>query len=425
MRCRGVVVKDRPTRPRPSPSLLMSSASELRRRIDSLARTIACQKHYLEQLERQRRAAERELNSIIDPMARLPVEISSDIIIQSLPKPANWRALSNLLSVCHTWRDFVLAMPPLWTSISDEGVPPAQFGEMLEFWVAHTRGMPLSAFIHNTSLAGSPLQRQMHRIQHLELLSPIDDGDLKILSTYPLGALRTLTLGRGSSTLWIPRDALLEVLRSAANLVELNLRGVRFPLSSFGSTYLTHPTLRHLHLGQLESRICSGTEILRDLILPRLETICVSCEYNAADRRIAEEDLLGFLKRCDPPPLRSLQVHPDRRDSDSTSRGSLTPTMLACLELVPNLTQLEIIPPNSGAFLNLLAKTPTLLPTLRRLSLYEHSACGRVQDGYSDVSEVMERRHGCLESLQVAVERDDGTFVGGNPSRGGFKQICG
>ncbi|KAJ7482835.1 hypothetical protein B0H11DRAFT_1627770, partial [Mycena galericulata] len=60
----------------------------------------------------------RDLNLIFDPMARLPVEISSDIFMRCLhtgPAPPDPREVPMiLLRICHSWRNLALSIPSLW-----------------------------------------------------------------------------------------------------------------------------------------------------------------------------------------------------------------------------------------------------------------------------------------------------------------------
>ncbi|KAJ7080465.1 hypothetical protein C8R44DRAFT_824276 [Mycena epipterygia] len=63
----------------------MASATELRTRIADLSSTIEHQKQILKDLENSRSDARRDLNSLLDPMARMPLEILSDIFMQCLP----------------------------------------------------------------------------------------------------------------------------------------------------------------------------------------------------------------------------------------------------------------------------------------------------------------------------------------------------
>ncbi|KAJ6577777.1 hypothetical protein B0H19DRAFT_985394, partial [Mycena capillaripes] len=97
------------------------SIEEIQARIDQFSADINLQKTDLKQLECDKSAAQRELNAIRDPMARLPLELSSDIFLQCLPEtpmPDACVAPMLLLNVCNMWSDIALSTPALWATIS-------------------------------------------------------------------------------------------------------------------------------------------------------------------------------------------------------------------------------------------------------------------------------------------------------------------
>ncbi|KAJ7774949.1 hypothetical protein B0H16DRAFT_1408086, partial [Mycena metata] len=95
------------------------SVKDIEARIDELSAEIERQKNILDQLERSRKVAYRQLNAIRDPVARLPLEISSEIFLQCLslsPRPpADPRvAPMLLLNICNAWTNIALSNPALW-----------------------------------------------------------------------------------------------------------------------------------------------------------------------------------------------------------------------------------------------------------------------------------------------------------------------
>ncbi|KAJ6558198.1 hypothetical protein B0H19DRAFT_1235139 [Mycena capillaripes] len=62
-----------------------SRIEELRARIVKLSEEINLQKELLRKLERDKSLVQRQLNVSLDPMARLPLEISSEILLECLP----------------------------------------------------------------------------------------------------------------------------------------------------------------------------------------------------------------------------------------------------------------------------------------------------------------------------------------------------
>ncbi|KAJ6453083.1 hypothetical protein C8R45DRAFT_847301, partial [Mycena sanguinolenta] len=104
----------------------MSSIIGLQSRINELSSAIERQKQIIKDLEISRSDARRELNSIRDPVARLPFEISSDIFLRCLPasdwystpiQPNYYYAPILFLRVCHLWSEIALATPSLWAGI--------------------------------------------------------------------------------------------------------------------------------------------------------------------------------------------------------------------------------------------------------------------------------------------------------------------
>ncbi|KAJ7604985.1 hypothetical protein FB45DRAFT_716892, partial [Roridomyces roridus] len=91
--------------------------TDLRARIDELSEGIERQKQVLEDLEHQRSVARCQLTALGDPMAGLPLEVSSDIFAKSLSWVGDVRTSSKLLRVCHTWNDIALATPSLWNVV--------------------------------------------------------------------------------------------------------------------------------------------------------------------------------------------------------------------------------------------------------------------------------------------------------------------
>ncbi|KAJ7284093.1 hypothetical protein C8J57DRAFT_1054765, partial [Mycena rebaudengoi] len=93
------------------------SVAELRDRLVEISSSIARQKLVLEGLERNRIDTLRQLNTILDPISRLPFELSSDIFIRCLPKlrhPNTSTAPIIFLGICTTWADIALSTPALW-----------------------------------------------------------------------------------------------------------------------------------------------------------------------------------------------------------------------------------------------------------------------------------------------------------------------
>ncbi|KAJ7046940.1 hypothetical protein C8F04DRAFT_938210, partial [Mycena alexandri] len=71
-------------------------------------------------LERGKKAAQRQLNALRDPIARLPLEISSEIFLQcvpSYPQPDVCAAPMLLLNICDAWTNIALSTPAIWAAL--------------------------------------------------------------------------------------------------------------------------------------------------------------------------------------------------------------------------------------------------------------------------------------------------------------------
>jgi hypothetical protein len=96
------------------------SLKELRAQIVKLDTEIDLQRELLRKLERDRSLAQRHINNLLDPVALLPLEISSEIFLETLapfPEPGALRGPMLLLGICNAWTDIALATPALWNTI--------------------------------------------------------------------------------------------------------------------------------------------------------------------------------------------------------------------------------------------------------------------------------------------------------------------
>ncbi|KAJ6483846.1 hypothetical protein C8R47DRAFT_936623, partial [Mycena vitilis] len=89
--------------------------------IAKLSTEIDIQKELLKRLEHDKSLVQRDLNAVVDPVARLPPEISSEIFLQSLPSLPEPTARDHspvlLLIICSIWTDIALSTPALWADI--------------------------------------------------------------------------------------------------------------------------------------------------------------------------------------------------------------------------------------------------------------------------------------------------------------------
>ncbi|KAJ7488846.1 hypothetical protein FB451DRAFT_1125082, partial [Mycena latifolia] len=176
----------------------MASVANLHARIEELSLAIARQKAILRDLEKAKSDVQSDLNSILDPMAKLPVEISSDIFMRCLsddpiPTPDSTAAPLLFLNVCRSWNTIAISTPSLWAGIRLESPRT----ELMKLWLSRARNHPLSI-----SLRGNLdpdvchlVQQNARQVQTLELFFP-SGKQLQELTT-PLPSLQTLVLGQG------------------------------------------------------------------------------------------------------------------------------------------------------------------------------------------------------------------------------------
>jgi hypothetical protein len=115
----------------------------------TFARMIDLQKEVLRQLEQRKRASQRQLNAFRDPLAGLPLELSSEIFVQCLPQygyhvsPDARIAPMLFLQVCNAWAEIALSTPKLWTAIC----LPFPSAQILDVWLQRARNFPSSVHL--------------------------------------------------------------------------------------------------------------------------------------------------------------------------------------------------------------------------------------------------------------------------------------
>ncbi|KAJ7464801.1 hypothetical protein B0H11DRAFT_2285063 [Mycena galericulata] len=355
------------------------SVHELEARIEKLSADIAGQKKILADLEKSKSRVQRQLNAVRDPVARLPLEISSEIFLQCLPhfsEPGPHHVPMLFLNICNAWTDIALSIPALWATIRI-AIPCAEgFVELLETWLQRAGSHPLSVSLSNNFDNSDPgvaplIWQYGQQLKHLEFCyGKKDDGyefiDIDILgcsSPDPLPLLETLTIRclidpPGDSDLGYYAPQILELLRRAPNLVECMFDDVQ-TVHGFHDIKetLVLPNLRRLTFGNGTDNPQSDDRILMRLTTPRLESLSVSV------LGISGDDLLSFLERSSPP-LREL-VLGDALDSDDFEG------LNESLRLVPTLARLELRSwPVTRRLDELVpASLPGLLPDLRSLTI--------------------------------------------------------
>ncbi|KAJ7738321.1 hypothetical protein B0H16DRAFT_95808, partial [Mycena metata] len=152
----------------------MSAIDALNARIEEPSFAIEAQKQVLRDLETSRNDARRDLNAICDPIARLPVEISSEIFTQCLaspPFPNVGIAPLLFLGICRLWKDIALSTPTLWTALHSTTPAASGFPALFETWLSRARSLPLSVSLygHITAEVSAVFKKHAPRLRILEL----------------------------------------------------------------------------------------------------------------------------------------------------------------------------------------------------------------------------------------------------------------
>ncbi|KAK7041159.1 hypothetical protein R3P38DRAFT_2512519 [Favolaschia claudopus] len=262
----------------------MESIEEIHKHIAELSFAIGVQLDVLKALEKRRSDARRTLNSRLDPMARLPVEIASEIFIRCTPNSPSMVFTEEplrFLHVCQLWRGIAVSCPSLWASIQLNQVRPKSpdFDKACWDWFERARALPLSLCLHegvHHSLTAW-LKHFGRQIAHLELhvsdesqLHPVKaQGPFPVLQRMKI--CHSNNLGDSES-----ESSDIAILLAAPSLVECTFHSVRYLYAndSKGSR-MTHASLRHLRLGTPSPNSCSfnSSMILLRLKLPALETL--------------------------------------------------------------------------------------------------------------------------------------------------------
>ncbi|KAF7375481.1 F-box domain-containing protein [Mycena sanguinolenta] len=346
------------------------SVEELRARIVTLDSEIERQKNLLEKLENDRILTLRQLNAALDPVARLPLEISSEIFLQSLTWGAQ-HAPTLLLKICSAWADIALTTPALWTSVHIHFPCDDDVAKVLPIWFERTRGRPLSISISTCGFSYNwnhrvfdVLWRHGGQLKHFEIVLLMGNDELGtyhpvdlFAKTTPLSLplLETVTIRcqlpkRGYLEHWI-----LDLLRRAPNIVEVVLDNVT-ALEDSGAQMLVVPTLRRLMFGDTTE---TDDEILRALALPALEALSLPMRY------ISGDNLMAFIERS-AAPLQDLALGWEYNILQSAQLHD-------CLRLIPTLTRFKMWHPSSEVIAELftaLADSPSLLPNLHNLTIH-------------------------------------------------------
>ncbi|KAF7361443.1 hypothetical protein MSAN_01177400 [Mycena sanguinolenta] len=317
-------------------------------------------KELLNELERDKILAQRQLNNVLnlDPIAHLPLEISSEIFLLCLdpfPMPG---ALPHcvprlLLSICRAWTDIALSTPALWAAIHIRFPCTRGLKNILPVWLERVRNQFLSISLEvergqvDEDVVGI-IWRHGQQLKHLELFEHWGIDILQCASPGPLPSLETLTM-RGDGCF---RRYSLELLRLAPNLVEYLVDDIFFEVNP---PKMVLPKLRRLTFGEPGIRPRCSLNVLKHLSLPQLDALKIDTSMGI---------LLAFLEKSSPP-LLELSLALRYGDAD----------FVALAEYVPRLMWLEVWYPEYEEVENLFTvltkpQSPFPLPNLRTLIVH-------------------------------------------------------
>ncbi|KAJ7472172.1 hypothetical protein FB451DRAFT_1559305 [Mycena latifolia] len=392
------------------------SVQELQARISEVSADIDRQKEVLTKLEKSKTALQRQLNAVRDPVARLPLEISSEIFVQCLPpitpRPGARHVPMLLLNICSAWTEIALSTSALWASIYIIFPRAEGFSDVIRTWLKRARNLPLSISLHKSfdiSVA-TVVGLYAEQLKNLKIYRDTQPLILPRVKSFP--SLETLTMAvlqldeRGVPPTFGTHQ-LLELLRRAPNLLECNFDNFHIHRDQSISP-LVLPSLSRLVFGRFEEpfSLGGGDGILKSLTLPALKTLGLLMSS------ITPGDLIAFLTRSSPP-LEELYLVL-RTDPFSALDRSF--------RLVPTLTDLMLYRPGSAfvyAFFVALAEDAQgFLPTLHHLSI---QCCPRLSAfSYEALFRALSLRRAQIASVELICALTDAS----RPSGIAFRQLA-
>ncbi|KAJ7476370.1 hypothetical protein B0H11DRAFT_2281716 [Mycena galericulata] len=361
-------------------------------RLEELESDIEAQDEVLRKLHRTRSAVRRQLNDLRDPMALLPREISSEILIHCLPTDEYPRPsdLSLFLEICTLWTEVALSTTGIWATlriyIPDDMT--AEFRDIFAQWLLRSQGRPISLSLTGSTIADPVIMDIVG--SHAHHLHSLRVPSLPYLHAFLGGtmflSLEYLDVGTGSEgddRFYI--DQFMQVLQSVPNLRVCNLGAA--PQGVDDADEVPHAHLERLTVVGDDY----FSHIFQYLTFPGLVHLNISREAAAA------EDLISFFTRS-APPLRKFILN--TTDVDQWEPDSFQ----ECLRLVPSLTCLEV----GGAMdiqddlIDILFEAPsdTFLPNLATLTVssgFPHAAW------YKRLVAMLSRRHATLRAFRIEV----------------------
>ncbi|KAK7000357.1 hypothetical protein R3P38DRAFT_3058088 [Favolaschia claudopus] len=397
----------------------MESVAELHKHIDELSSAIDVQLEVLKSLEKRRSDARRALNSRLDPVARLPLELSTEIFMlctPDFPRTVFAEEPLKFLHVCHFWREIAVSCPSLWTGMHINEARPMdpEFYEACSNWLERASPLPLSISLHASVDVplGVLLNRFAGRIARLELYIPDDSCLYGAQWEVPFPSLQTMEIffsckeaGEDSvmsddSDFDVDNfyDSCIDLLLGAPSLVECIFNSIQYA-PDLERDREVHTSLRHLWLGRpsvYSYQSWNSANILLYLKLPALETLHLS------DLDISPGDFVSFFSESGcAASLQALYMKISNNDEWHFSSDLLS----LCFRPFAALKTLEFfhgIEHDFMLFIEVLGSAQDFLPNLNHFFL--HGYFGKPSHWKALLDMMLSRgsaRNGSLQSVKV------------------------
>ncbi|KAK7049123.1 hypothetical protein R3P38DRAFT_1886018 [Favolaschia claudopus] len=364
------------------PPTMSFAPSELQKEIATLSSEIEAQKAILDDLIGRRSRAQRNLNAVLDPMARLPLELQSKIFLHCLcfdddeeknedederaSRPNSKLAPMVFSNVCQLWRDIALCTPELWTHLRMEGSPRgSNHFQLYEIWLERSRPLPVSLTLASTSILAEgvkhAIDRSARRVEEFSLLlsaGPRGRGDR--MPRLPFQSLKRLVIVVGDQIPFYYVHHWIDLMRMSPGLLHCTFVAKFSHLDDTNggkSDCFTLAALKELRLKERPSVFpvkVNPTKLLRYITLPALERLHIHCSITAD----SVSDFSAFILRSSPP-LRSLAIE---------SITAISTPIAEYLSAVPTLQTLTLATSDWVSVVERLATDPAFLPNLEHLT---------------------------------------------------------
>ncbi|KAK7002358.1 hypothetical protein R3P38DRAFT_2729694 [Favolaschia claudopus] len=173
------------------------SDETLHERLDAIQAKIGQRIEVVHNLARIKSGIQRQLNDRHDPVARLPVELSSKIFTHCVPSRNEYGTLSAailLIRICSSWTEIALFTPSLWANLHID-IPASELTSewtaYLAAWLARGRQYPLLLSVSGPStISHTEIMRLIiAHAHHIRVLEVQPQTYLGVFLPYEHGAV--------------------------------------------------------------------------------------------------------------------------------------------------------------------------------------------------------------------------------------------